>query len=59
MLLSAKEKEEGARGLETVKVQLRSTLVSSCRHRIWNFFFEALMSVQRVIINVYPCVFTG
>lgn len=28
VLLSAKEREEGARGSETVKVQLRSTLVS-------------------------------
>lgn len=28
VLLGAKEREEGARGLETVKVQLRSTLVS-------------------------------
>lgn len=27
-LVGAKEKEEGARGLETVKVQFRSTLVS-------------------------------
>uniref|UniRef100_A0A7N6BWV9 Uveal autoantigen with coiled-coil domains and ankyrin repeats b n=1 Tax=Anabas testudineus TaxID=64144 RepID=A0A7N6BWV9_ANATE len=29
-LLSAREREEGARGPETVKVQLRSTLVSDC-----------------------------
>uniref|UniRef100_A0AAX7SHA1 Uveal autoantigen with coiled-coil domains and ankyrin repeats b n=1 Tax=Astatotilapia calliptera TaxID=8154 RepID=A0AAX7SHA1_ASTCA len=32
MLLSTKEKDEGARGQETVKVQLRSTLVSEFMH---------------------------
>lgn len=31
-LLSAREREEGARGPETVKVQLRSTLVSDVTH---------------------------
>lgn len=40
VLLSAKEREDGARGPETVKVQLRSTLVSDCidiGSLIWGF----------------------
>uniref|UniRef100_A0A4W6BR47 Uveal autoantigen with coiled-coil domains and ankyrin repeats n=1 Tax=Lates calcarifer TaxID=8187 RepID=A0A4W6BR47_LATCA len=40
VLLSTKEREEGARGPETVKVQLRSTLV--CMY-IYDFYFEAVI----------------
>lgn len=32
VLLAAKDREEGPRGSETVKVQLRSTLVSDVTH---------------------------
>lgn len=37
-LLSAKEKDEGARGLETVKVQLRTTLVSNTEYMFFIFY---------------------
>lgn len=37
MLLGAKDREEGARGSETVKVQLRSTLVSDITRVILEF----------------------
>lgn len=37
VLLNAKDREEGARGSETVKVQLRSTLVSDRTHIILDF----------------------
>lgn len=43
VLLSAKEREEGTRALETVKVQLRSTLVSD----LMRFCFEAESQVNK------------
>lgn len=47
MLLSAKEREEGARGLETVKVQLRSTLVSGFIHVLF------LLDEALILIDLY------
>uniref|UniRef100_A0A669AYU6 Uveal autoantigen with coiled-coil domains and ankyrin repeats n=1 Tax=Oreochromis niloticus TaxID=8128 RepID=A0A669AYU6_ORENI len=46
MLLSTKEKDEGARGQETVKVQLRSTLVSEFMHVCGLCFEVILMKVK-------------
>uniref|UniRef100_A0A3Q3XML2 Uncharacterized protein n=1 Tax=Mola mola TaxID=94237 RepID=A0A3Q3XML2_MOLML len=50
MLLGAKEREEGARGSETVKVQLRSTLVfifiSSCLAGKENIFVKQAQSLD-------------
>lgn len=40
MLLVAKDREEGARASETVKVQLRSTMVSDVTHTILDFGFK-------------------
>lgn len=44
VLLSAKDREEGARGPETVKVQLRSTLVSDLIGKSVHFRFFNLCS---------------
>lgn len=52
MLLSTKEKDEGARGQETVKVQLRSTLVSEFMHVCGLFFEVILMKVKCFRIQV-------
>lgn len=50
VLLIAKEREEVNRGAETVKVQLRSTLVSF----IW-FFFIYDMKYQSLCCSILSC----
>lgn len=65
MLLVAKDREDGARGSETVKVQLRSTLVSHVTHIILDFSlkisFDSLLlsDLSAVVITVCLHVSTG
>lgn len=52
VLLVAKDREEGARGSETVKVQLRSTLVSDVTHIILHFGLKIFVILCYLVISM-------